>query len=147
MNFSGMNFGVQPFATPCTNFQTQLPLQTNVPCQPINQPVNVSAGLSMPISYGTIPSEGRYYVPYPQAYLQSTPNVQSMPTFGQQQTSVVTQPLPQIPIQNSQSTNNQSFGQNDTQQQSMSVESLNAINNYPNSNSQISTMQPNQIQT
>ena len=73
MNLSGINFGMQPFATPYTNLQMQIPQQTSIPCQPINQPINVTAGLSMPMSFGSIPDIGRYYIPYPQVYLQNAP--------------------------------------------------------------------------
>ena len=215
MNFSGINFGMQPFATPYPNLQTQLPQQINTPCQQINQPVNIASSLQMPI----IPTVGRYYVPScPQTYTNNIPTLQMPQSFGQgqiqkpmqtpqempaqiQQTSQQqlgqmtpnvqtannqtfgqTQAQPQTQTQqfrqmtpnvqtannqtfgqtqaqtqtqtqqfrqmapNVQTTNNQTFGQTQAQPLSMSCESLNAINNYPNSNPQIQNMQPNQIQ-
>ena len=65
--------------------------------------------------------------------------------FGQSQTQ--TQQLGQE-TPNVQTTNSPTFGQNQSELQSqpMSIDSLNAINNYPNSNPQIQNMQPNQIQ-
>ena len=186
MNFSGINFGMQPFATPYPNLQTQLPQQINTPCQQINQPVNIASSLQMPI----IPTVGRYYVPScPQTYTNNIPTLQMPQSFGQgqiqkpmqtpqempaqiQQTSQQqlgqmtpnvqttnnqtfgqTQAQPQTQTQqfrqmtpNVQTTNKQTFGQTQAQPLSMSCESLNAINNYPNSNPQIQNMQPNQIQ-
>ena len=141
MNLSGLNFGMQPFSTPCcSNLQTQFPQQTNIPCQPIHQPINFTYGLLTPMSVGTIPSQGRYYVPYPQAYLPSAPNVQPMPTFGQQQTDmpIKTQAACQ-PQTTTLQTNLQAFGQNLNNpiiQQNLSSQSINAINNYPNQNIQ-----------
>ena len=213
MNLSGMNFGMQPFVTSYPNLQTQLPQQINKPFQPINQPVNIASGLQMPMSLGTIPTGGRYYVPYPQAYsnnmslqmpqsfgqqqIQTLPQAQApmqiqtpqtnMQTFGQGQIQNPMQAPQEVPTQiqptsqqqftqvtpNCQTTNNMAFGQSqiqtqqlgqetpnvqttnsptfgqnqsELQSQPMSIDSLNAINNYPNSNPQIQNMQPNQIQ-
>lgn len=188
MNLSGMNFGMQPFVTSYPNLQTQLPQQINTPFQPINQPVNIASGLQMPMSLGTIPTGGRYYVPYPQVYtnnmslqmpqsfgqqqIQTLPQTQApvqiqapqtnMQTFGQGQIQNSTQTPQEVPVQiqptsqqqlaqmtqNCQTTNSPTFGQNQSELQSqpMSIDSLNAINNYPNSNPQIQNMQPNQIQ-
>ena len=78
-----------------------------------------------------------------------TPNVQTAnnQTFGQTkaQPQTQTQQFGQM-TPNVQTTNNQTSGQTQAQPLSMSCESLNAINNYPNSNPQIQNMQPNQIQ-
>lgn len=186
MNLSGMNFGMQPFVTSYPNLQTQLPQQINTPCQPINQPVNIASGLQMPMSLGTIPTGGRYYVPYPQVYTNNM-SLQMPQTFGQGQIQNSTQTPQEVPVQiqptsqqqfaqvtpNCQTTNNMAFGQSqiqtqqlgqetpnvqttnsptfgqnqsELQSQPMSIDSLNAINNYPNSNPQIQNMQPNQIQ-
>ena len=157
MNFSGINFGMQPFATPYPNLQTQLPQQINTPCQQINQPVNIASSLQMPI----IPTVGRYYVPScPQTYTNNIPTLQMPQSFGQGQIQKPMQTPQEMPAQiqqtsqqqlgqmtpNVQTTNNQTFGQTQAQPLSMSCESLNAINNYPNSNPQIQNMQPNQIQ-
>lgn len=157
MNFSGINFGMQPFATPYPNLQTQLPQQINTPCQQINQPVNIASSLQMPI----IPTVGRYYVPScPQTYTNNIPTLQMPQSFGQGQIQKPMQTPQEMPAQiqqtsqqqlgqmtpNVQTTNNQTSGQTQAQPLSMSCESLNAINNYPNSNPQIQNMQPNQIQ-
>ena len=157
MNFSGINFGMQPFATPYPNLQTQLPQQINTPCQQINQPVNIASSLQMPI----IPTVGRYYVPScPQTYTNNIPTLQMPQSFGQGQIQKPMQTPQEMPAQiqqtsqqqlgqmtpNVQTANNQTFGQTQAQPLSMSCESLNAINNYPNSNPQIQNMQPNQIQ-
>lgn len=148
MNLSGLNFGMQPFSTPCcSNLQTQLPQQTNIPCQPINQPVNFTSGSpipmlvrAVPMSVGSMPSSGGYYVPYPQTYLPNTPNVQTTQTFGQQQTNIPVQLQTACQPQTSVSqTNFQEFGQNPNNpiiQQNLSSQSINAINNYPNQNIQ-----------
>lgn len=213
MNLSGINFGMQPFATPYSNLQTQLPQQINTPCQPINQPINMASGLQMQMPFGTIPTLGRYYVPYPQVYTNNMPlqmpqsfgqqQIQTLPqaqapmqiqtpqtnmqTFGQGQIQNPMQAPQEVPTQiqptsqqqfaqvtpNCQTTNNMAFGQSQTQTQQlgqetpnvqttnsptfgqnqselqsqpMSIDSLNAINNYPNSNPQIQNIQPNQIQ-
>lgn len=157
MNFSGINFGMQPFATPYPNLQTQLPQQINTPCQQINQPVNIASSLQMPI----IPTVGRYYVPScPQTYTNNIPTLQMPQSFGQGQIQKPMQTPQEMPAQiqqtsqqqlgqmtpNVQTANNQTSGQTQAQPLSMSCESLNAINNYPNSNPQIQNMQPNQIQ-
>ncbi len=176
MNLSGINFGMQPFATPYTNLQMQIPQQTSIPCQPINQPINVTAGLSMPMSFGSIPDIGRYYIPYPQVYLQNAPTfeqpqqTQTLPQTqaqvqrlqpnmqffgnGQVQSQSQTQQAAQNQLKteleqnvNLQTRNNQIFGQNQGQTQEISPKSLNAINNYPNSNFPMPNMQANQIQT
>ena len=75
----------------------------------------------------------------------------NMQTFGQGQIQNPIQTPQEVPVQiqptsqqqlaqvtpNCQTTNNPTFGQNQGQIQEMSQESLNAINNYPNSNPQI----------
>ena len=112
----------------------------------------------MPMSFGSIPDIGRYYIPYPQVYLQNAPTfeqpqqTQTLPQTqaqvqrlqpnmqffgnGQVQSQSQTQQAAQNQLKteleqnvNLQTRNNQIFGQNQGQTQEISPKSLNAINN------------------